>query len=175
MIVNGVNVGYTDNGNVYRKSDTGKNVGTTLATTGTVAGGIYGLNKFAKTNIIKIPDYKVVESMKYLKVPGNIKDFVNLVKQFIIDPKAIKPEQWFRNPSALDKASSNFAHSKIGQIISPITRTLSKTKLGRLCLVVSAVTIPVGVAALVGKGIGAVYDKIVNHSAKKQADFQANL
>ena len=136
------NYGYTDNGNIYKKSKIGKKIGTVAGIAALYPLGNLGFKVASKkgfSQITSMPDY--------------FKKLVNFVKK--------GPEF---NESLL-------AQVKFGPRMEKVMNLLSKSKASRIGVVGLAMTLPVVTYALAGRLVGHIADKIVDHRSKKLADM----
>ena len=173
--INGVEVGYTQNGNTYVKSNSGKKTGTVIGLGGSIFGGGLVAKKFAENNLLNITFVPAKSTSADKNAvceviqKGGVKDLVKLVKQFVKDPKILQPEKLFTG-KFLEKwlvFGPKLKHSKLG----PLIDILLKSKLGRIGLVASAILLPILAVSLAGRALGALYDMIANRGAKHQADL----
>lgn len=138
-----VQLGYTDNGNRYKKTDVGKKAGTIA---GAVAGGA----------IIDVTDKGLCKLARMTKSVASVK----------------KPEEFFIN-SAADFAKDTVSISGIKAPKHPLVKTVAQkfvTSLkGRFVLIAGAVA----GAIFAGKVLGSVIDAGLNKLNQFKADKQA--
>lgn len=147
--INGVKVGYTNNGNPYKKSSTGKNIGTAVGL------GALGL-AVRKAN----KHYIATANEATLKVAPNT---FALIKKFIKD-----------GPTLGDKIHAILSDAAKGTNVNrKIMDILSKSKSARIGVIAGGVALCVGLYAGLGRLLGHCVDKVIEFGAKKEADRKA--
>lgn len=135
------NYGYTDNGNLYKKSKAGKKIGT-------VAG-------LAMLYPVGNLGFKVAYNNGLMPCK-NISEFAKKLVKFVK-----------KGPSLSETFLSTL---KGGEKFGKVMNFLSKSKVARVGTAGLLVALPITSAAMFGRLFGKGVDKIVNHHSKKQAD-----
>ena len=148
-MIDGKNYGITNQGNPYKKSNTGKKVGTAVAVALPTAAMFVPYKTVMKFYSKILPkDSFILENMK--EFTKNVKNPIELGKQFI------KGKGRFENLMK-NKFLPNFLKSKVG----------------RAALLAGGVALGLAIYAGIGRLVGAGVDKIINHHRKAQADKAA--
>lgn len=149
--INGVNCGYTQNGNPYKKSSVGKNVG-----------AVAGLAALATLETVPYSAY-----VKFYKKAGIPNVFMRRMEAFA---------RKYKNPLGLVKEfisgryTKNLPTNSGLKFLDNFTSALKNHKSARVAYMAGVF----GVAALIYSGIGrlmgSVVDKCIDKSAKAEAD-----
>ena len=154
--INGVNCGYTANGNPYKKSSVGKNVGT-----------VAGLASLAALETMPYSAY-----IKFYKKVGIPKELLKPMEKLVKD---------YKNPLSLAKAfikgnfTKNIPTNSGIKFLDKVTSVLKNNKSARIAYVGSVLAIGALVYGGIGRLIGSVVDKCIDKGAKAEADRNAAI
>ena len=159
--VNGVKVGYTNAGNQYKKSNTGKKVATATCLGLAVASPFIPLKTLAKYHPSSLLRGKYAEASKYAKTPFDV------FRQFVRGTYPGLKEAIKDIPEMLKSGNLNKAQKLLCKAAS--------TKGGRAALIGGAIAISLAISVGIYRLIGGIYDKIVDKGAKAEADRRGAL
>ena len=147
--VQSVKLAYSKQGNTYEKTSKGKKIGTAIGI-GTQALYLGALSKLPMdkfiTNEVKDAFTQAGYNTNNMKnYWGTVKEIINTTPKFGV----------------------------LDEIIYPNLSKIMKSKSGRIGIIASGITIGFASSALIGRGIGAICDKIKNNKAAKEADKAA--
>lgn len=143
------NYGFTNQGNPYKKSNTGKNVGTAVAVALPTAAMFVPYKTTMKLYSKILPkDNLILESMK--EFTKDVKNPIELGKQFIKGKGIYK-----------DIFNNEFLPNFL------------KSQRGRAAILATSIALGLAIYAGIGRLVGAGVDKIINHHRKAQADKAA--
>ncbi len=140
---------YTKQGNPYEKTSKGKKIGTAVGL-GTQALYLGALSKFPMDKILTEGTKDVFTQAGYNT--NNMKTYWGTIKEMINTTPQL---------GILD------------EVLYPKMSKILKSKGGRASLFVGGLAAGLATAALVGRGIGAICDKVKNNKAAKEADKAA--
>ena len=144
-----VNLAYTKQGNAYEKTSKGKKIGTAVGL-GTQALYLGALQKLPMDKFFTEGTKDALSQVGYNT--NNMKTYWGTVKEIINTTPQL---------GILDEA------------IYPKMAKIMKSKAGRIGIMAGGIATGFAIAALVGRGIGALCDKIKNNKAEKEADKAA--
>ena len=148
-MIDGKNYGFTNQGNPYKKSNTGKKVGTAVAVALPTAAMFVPYKTTMKLYSKVLPkDSLILESMK--EITKDVTNPIELGKQFI------KGKGYFEN-----------------LMINEFVPKFLKSKGVRAAILATSIAAGLAIYAGIGRLVGAGVDKIINHHRKAQADKAA--
>ncbi len=143
------NYGFTNQGNPYKKSNTGKNVGTAVAVALPTAAAFVPYKTVMKFYSKILPkDSFILENMK--EFTKDVKNPFELGKQFI------------KGKGVYENLLNN-----------EFLPNFLKSQRGRAAILATGVALGLAIYAGIGRLVGAGVDKIINHHRKAQADKAA--
>ena len=140
------NLAYTKQGNAYEKTAKGKKIGTAIGL-GTQVLYMGAISKLPMDKFFTESTKEALTEIGYNT--NNMKTYFGTVKEFI---------------------NTNPKLGILDEVIYPTMSKILKSKAGRIGLIATGITTGLATAALIGRGIGAICDKIKNNKAAKQAD-----
>lgn len=150
-MIDGKNYGITNQGNPYKKSNTGKKVGTAVAVALPTAAAFVPYKTVMKFYSKILPkDSFILENMK--EFTKDVKRPIDLAKQFI-------------------KGKGRFENLMKNEFIPKFL----KSKVGRAALLAGGFAGGLAIYAGIGRLVGAGVDKIINHGRKAEADKAAQV
>ena len=171
--IDGVNCGYTKQGNPYKKSSTGKNVGTALGIGTAVAAANLPYATAVKIANKIAPKSEISQALAILSRNANklgIKSFADFAHKFV---KGRLSDAMDRNIMNLSIDAFKNSSNKLVEFGYKLNRVLKNSTKARFAFVTTALLASYAILGGVGRTIGNVYDKIADKGAKAEADRRA--